>query len=75
MGNRPLPAHNFDFHAWLTVGESPSERGDFTMHPDYEKLPACLKMVYGAREFAWLPNSARNTLLERECYPDVWEDD
>jgi len=65
---------SFDFQAWLNYGEQPSERGDFTPHPDYERLPQCLKHVYGPREFAWMPNMARERLIESECYPEVPED-
>ena len=74
MGHSTLPAHNFDFQAWLRIGERPTDRMDFDVHPDYDNLPQCIKHVYSPREYSWLPNAVRDRLIESECYPEVEED-
>jgi hypothetical protein len=47
----------------------------FTMHPDYEALPEPIKRRYTPEEYAWLGDRARKTLMDRECYPDLEDDD
>lgn len=48
---------------------------NFTHHPDYDNLPGCIKHTITAQEYAWLPDEERARLVERECYPDLVEDD
>lgn len=39
-------------------------------HPDYENLPACFKRLFTSKEYAWLGDTERARIAERECYPD-----
>jgi len=56
--------------------------GGFTNHPDYEALPECLKnddmngnpSGYTAKEYAWLPQPLKNSLLEDETMPETYDD-
>ena len=49
---------------------------NYTVHPDYEKLPEVLRHKYTAKEYAWMLDAGRNRLIESECYPDAdMEDD
>jgi hypothetical protein len=36
----------------------------------YERLPECLKSVYSEREYAWLSNEDKRTLIQRETEPE-----
>lgn len=48
---------------------------NYTVHPDYQLLPEVLKRQYGPKEYAWLGDSERGRLIERECYPEAEGDD
>lgn len=62
----------FDFQQWIRDGRGP---GRFTVHPDYDGLPECVKHLYTAEEHAWLTESQRSKLIENECYPEPNEED
>lgn len=40
------------------------------MHPDYEDLPASIKLLHSPKEYAWL-GTERNRIIERETQPDM----
>lgn len=56
--------------------------GDFQRHPDYDKLPECMKndeynsnpTGYTAKEYAWLPQPLKDNLLEDETMPETYDD-
>ena len=48
---------------------------NYTPHPDYDKLPECIRHTYTQKEFAWLGDDDRNRILETECYPEIEGDD
>ncbi len=39
-------------------------------HPDYDKLPACIKHTVTEREYAWMDETMRAQLIETETTPD-----
>ena len=39
-------------------------------HPDYDKLPECIKHTVTEREYAWMDESMRAKLIETETTPD-----
>jgi hypothetical protein len=41
---------------------------------EYDALPEPLKMIYSAKEYAWLPPELRARVIEQECLPEVPED-
>ena len=43
-------------------------------HPDYDRLPEAIKSVVTPKEFAWLGDEGRETILDDACYPDIEED-
>jgi hypothetical protein len=47
---------------------------NFTPHPDYWKLPECIRARYTEKEFAWLGDFERRRLMETECYPEPEDD-
>lgn len=44
-------------------------------HPDYERLPAAIRLLYTPKEYAWLPDDKKATLTTDECMPEWMEDD
>ena len=62
----------FDFKAWLREGEE--DNTPYDLHPEYEKLPECIKCGVSAKEYSWLTDSQRNRLIEQECYPEIEDD-
>lgn len=56
--------------------------GDFTRHPEYDRLPECLKnddensnpSGYTAKEYAWLPEPLKASLIEDETMPETFYD-
>ena len=49
--------------------------GGFTRHPDYDKLPESIKLEYSPRDYAWLPEPLKRSLLDDMTLPEVPEDD
>ena len=41
---------------------------------EYEELPECIKHTYSEKEYAYLPQELKRTLIDDECLPDVEED-
>ena len=48
---------------------------NYTPHPDYDKLPESIKVLYTEKEHAWLTNDTRQRLIEDHCYPEDVEYD
>jgi len=46
----------------------------FTHHPEYDALPASIKLIYSAEEYAWLTDEQREGLMERETCPEPEDD-
>jgi len=54
----------------------------FHHHPDYDKLPECLKNDefdsnpngYTPKEYAWLPQVLKDSLIEDETTPETFDD-
>lgn len=44
--------------------------GDFQHHPDYDALPESIKAMYSPKEYAWLPDALKSTLIEDETMPE-----
>jgi len=49
-------------------------RNNYTEHPEYDKLPEPIKILYTPKEYAWLSDAEKADLVTRECMPD-WEDE
>ena len=43
-------------------------------HTEYAKLPEGIKMVYSEKEYQFLPQVLKDSLIEDETTPD-WEDE
>ena len=43
---------------------------NYQTHPGYDGLPAPIKMMVTAEEYAWMNDGQRVTLVERACLPD-----
>lgn len=48
--------------------------GGFTKHPDYDGLPEAIKAAYSPREYAWLPQPLKDSIIDDEINPEVPED-
>ena len=44
-----------------------------TRHPEYDKLPECIKHTLTEKEFAWLDDAQRARLIESETMPEWTE--
>ena len=61
---------------------STRKAGGFQHHPDYDKLPESLKndeynsnpSGYTPKQYAWLPQALKETLLEDETMPETFDD-
>ena len=51
-----------------------NKAGGFTHHPDYDALPECIKAEYTPKEYAWLPQPLKDSLLEDETTPEAFND-
>lgn len=40
-------------------------------HPDYDNLPAGIKLALSEKEYAWLGQEERGRTMERETQPDM----
>ena len=40
-------------------------------HPDYENLPAGIKVVLTEKEYSWLGGEERDRTIDRETQPDM----
>lgn len=49
--------------------------GGYTKHPDYDTLPEGIKAMYTPREYAWLPQPLKDTIIDDNVLPEVPEDD
>lgn len=38
---------------------------------EYGNLPEAIKLVYSAKEYLWLSDAEKVTLVQRECEPDA----
>lgn len=43
-------------------------------HPDYEKLPEAIKAQVSEKEYAWLPESDRQRVVDEFTMPEATED-
>lgn len=41
---------------------------------EYRNLPESIKILYTAKEYAWLTREGRERLIERETMPEYYED-
>lgn len=48
--------------------------GTFTPHPDYKDLDDGVKAVVSAKQFAWMPDSARVRFMSSIGEPDTFPD-
>lgn len=46
-----------------------------SIHPEYEKLPSEVKAQVTAKEYMWLTDLKRHTLVREMCEPDIDEGD
>lgn len=49
--------------------------GGFTRPPEYDSLPEGIKAEYTPREYAWLPQPLKDSIIEDSTLPEVPEDD
>lgn len=49
--------------------------GGYTHHPDYDGLPESIKALYSPKDYAWLPEPLKRTIMEDNTLPEVAEDD
>lgn len=52
----------------------PSRHGAQTVrdkHPDYENMPAGIRLIMTEREYAWLGQEERDRAVDRETQPDM----
>ena len=49
--------------------------GGYTRHPDYDKLPESIKSMYSPKDYAWLPQPLKDSLIDDNVLPEVTEDD
>jgi len=49
--------------------------GGYTRHPDYDKLPESIKAMYSPKDYAWLPQPLKDSLIDDNVLPEVTEDD
>jgi hypothetical protein len=57
--------------ASTSTASSASTTGNFTPHPEYDDLPDVIKVAVSPKEFAWLTDSQRTSLIADLCTPDV----
>lgn len=43
-------------------------------HPDYDKLPECIKSMYTEAEYVYMGEVRRAKLIEQETEPEAFED-
>lgn len=43
-------------------------------HPDYEKLPEAIKAQVSEKEYAWLPESDRQRVVDEFTMPEATDD-
>jgi hypothetical protein len=44
-------------------------------HPDYDTLPKVIREMYTPKEYVYLPDELKRTLIEDETTPDVDDDE
>lgn len=44
-------------------------------NPDYDALPECIKAEYTEKEYIWLPEPLKRTIIEDSTMPEDPEDD
>lgn len=49
-------------------------RPNYSMHPDYESLPGCMKAVVSAKEYAWLGSDGRAKLISDYTDPQTYDE-
>lgn len=58
----------------MAGNSSTPERGvDRTGHPEYGKLPECIKHALTEKEYAWMDDAMRARLIETETTPEWTE--
>jgi hypothetical protein len=57
------------------MSDNTNVAGGYTKHPDYDSLPESIKAMYTPKEYAWLPQPLKNTILNDNTMPEVPEDD
>ena len=55
--------------------EGQNVAGGYTHHPDYDNLPESIKAAYTPKEYAWLPDALKRTIIDDNVLPEVHEDD
>ena len=51
------------------------EPGGYQHHPDYDGLPEGIKAMYSPKEYAWLPQPLKDSIIEDSTLPEDPEDD
>lgn len=59
-----LPPNDYKFQG----GEN------YNHHPEYHKLPEGIKTIVSPKDFAWLDDDGKKTLLHDMTHPEVGED-
>lgn len=47
---------------------------NYTDHPNYKRLPECVKQSISSKEYSWLTDKQREELIEKECLPEEVEE-
>jgi len=62
---------SFDFHKWVNDGKKRSASSSrYTVHPEYDMLPECIRCTITAEEHAWMTEIQRANLIVTECCPE-----
>lgn len=56
------------------MSDKPDPGKNYASHPDYEKLPQCIKILYTEKEYAWLPESEKQNIIQDNTMPETYND-
>ena len=42
----------------------------YLRNSEYDRLPECIKSVYSERDYLWMSDSDKSTLIQRETEPE-----
>lgn len=59
-----------DFDAWIKEGTQ-NRPTRYTVPPWYDSLPASIKAMYSAEQYAWMSDEDKATLIQDECTPEA----
>lgn len=56
------------------LNEDYSNDGTYTNHPEYDRLPRCIRYLYNPKEFAYLPEIEKRNIIDDNTLPELFDD-